>query len=131
MEVKVNTTGFANDLTTFKGKDDVLTLMIHLGYLAYDSESKSVRIPNEEIKQEFQRSIHEVKHTATIKRLEESQLPRPIKGTGLAKGLNPSQFRDLQLAQLVLASQPKGCASSLRFCMRPSVQRTAAASPGN
>ena len=71
--MKVNTTGFANDLTTFKGKDDVLTLMIHLGYLAYDSESKSVRIPNEEIKQEFQRSIHEVKHTATIKRLEESE----------------------------------------------------------
>ena len=71
--MKVNTTGFANDLTTFKGKDDVLTLMIHLGYLAYDSESKSVRIPNEEIKQEFQRSIHEVKHTAAIKRLEESE----------------------------------------------------------
>jgi hypothetical protein len=71
--VKVDTAGFANDLTTFKGKDDVLTLMIHLGYLAYDAEQKTVRIPNEEIKQEFQRSIHEVKHTATLKRLEESE----------------------------------------------------------
>lgn len=73
VEVKVNTTGFANDLTTFKGKDDVLTLMIHLGYLAYDSERKTARIPNEEIKREFQRSIHEVRHEATIKRLEESE----------------------------------------------------------
>lgn len=73
VDVRVNTVGFANDLTTFKGKDDVLTLMIHLGYLAYDSEKKTVRIPNEEIKQEFQRSIHEVKHEATMKRLEESE----------------------------------------------------------
>ena len=73
VDVKVNTTGFANDLTTFKGKDDVLTLMIHLGYLAYEESRKTVRIPNEEIKQEFQRSIHEVKHEATLKRLEESE----------------------------------------------------------
>ncbi len=71
--VKVNTTGFSNDLTTFKGEDDVLTLLIHLGYLAYDSENKTARIPNEEIKREFQRSIHEVKHEATIKRIEESE----------------------------------------------------------
>ena len=73
VDVKVNTTGFANDLTTFRGKDDVLTLMIHLGYLAYDAVKKTVSIPNEEIKQEFQRSIHEVKHAATLKRLEESE----------------------------------------------------------
>ena len=73
VEVKVNTAGFANDLTTFRGKNDVLTLLIHLGYLAYDAERKTVRIPNEEIRQEFQRSIHEVKHEATLKRLEESE----------------------------------------------------------
>ena len=73
VDVKVNTTGFANDLTTFKGKDDVLTLMIHLGYLAYDYKKGTVRIPNEEIKREFQRSVHEVKHEATLKRLRESE----------------------------------------------------------
>ena len=73
VEVAVNTTGFANDLTTFRGKDDVLTLMIHLGYLAYDADSGTVRIPNEEIRKEFQRSIREVKHDATLKRLAESE----------------------------------------------------------
>ena len=72
IDVKVNTSGFANDLTTFRGKDDVLTLLIHLGYLAYDAEKKTVHIPNEEIKQEFQKSIREVKHTNTLKRLKES-----------------------------------------------------------
>lgn len=72
VNVKVNTNGFANDLVTFKGKDDVLTLMIHLGYLSYNSEKGTVHIPNEEIKLEFQKSIREVNHRETIKRLEES-----------------------------------------------------------
>ena len=70
--VKTSITGFANDLTMFRGRDDVLTLMIHLGYLAYDAENKTVRIPNEEIKLEFRKAVREVKHEATMKRLEES-----------------------------------------------------------
>lgn len=73
VEVPVHITGFANDLTTFRGKDDVLTLMVHLGYLSYHSERKTVRIPNEEIRLEFQRSIHEVKHEETLKRLAQSE----------------------------------------------------------
>lgn len=73
IDVKVSVTGFANDLTTFRGKDDVLTLMIHLGYLAYDSLNKTVRIPNEEIKLEFQKAVKEVKHTATLERLRASE----------------------------------------------------------
>ena len=73
VDVKVNTVGFANDLTSFRGKDDVLTLMIHLGYLAYDSKTKTVRIPNEEIRREFGQSVREVKHTATLRRLAESE----------------------------------------------------------
>lgn len=73
VKVKVDTNGFANDLTTFRGKDDVLTLMIHLGYLAYDSEEKTAYIPNEEIRLEFQKAIREVKHDETTKRLMESE----------------------------------------------------------
>lgn len=73
VDVKVSTTGFANDLTTFRGKDDVLTLMIHLGYLAYDSENETVRIPNEEIKKEFTKAVKLVNHRATLERLRESE----------------------------------------------------------
>ena len=72
VDVKVNTNGFANDLVTFKGRDDVLTLMIHLGYLAYNSETRTVHIPNEEIKLEFQKAVREVSHEETAKRLNES-----------------------------------------------------------
>jgi hypothetical protein len=46
---KVNSRTFQNDMTTFSNKDDVLTLLIHLGYLAYDFEKKAVYIPNEEV----------------------------------------------------------------------------------
>lgn len=73
VDVKVSTTGFANDLTTFRGKDDVLTLMIHLGYLAYDSVNETVRIPNEEIKKEFSKAVKQVNHRATLDRLRESE----------------------------------------------------------
>ena len=57
LEMEVDTTGFANDLTSFKSKDDVLTLLIHLGYLCYNAEMQTVRIPNEEMKLAFQRLI--------------------------------------------------------------------------
>lgn len=46
---------FQNDITNIKCKDDVLTLLVHLGYLGYDVNYKTVFIPNEEVKQEFLR----------------------------------------------------------------------------
>ncbi len=52
MKCKIDTNTFQNDMTTFYSKDDVLTLLVHLGYLAYDVSSESVFIPNQEIKEE-------------------------------------------------------------------------------
>ena len=51
--VQIHTERFQNDMTTFESKDDVLTLLVHLGYLAYDSESSEVFIPNTEIRGEL------------------------------------------------------------------------------
>lgn len=51
--VPVNTGSFTNDMTTFRTEDDVLTLLIHLGYLAYDEENKTVKIPNNEVRAEY------------------------------------------------------------------------------
>lgn len=44
-------------MTSLKGRDDVLTLLVHLGYLAYHEEKKEVFIPNEEVREEFLRAI--------------------------------------------------------------------------
>ena len=40
--VMVNTHSFRNDMRSFGSKDDVLTLLIHLGYLAYDAKEKNI-----------------------------------------------------------------------------------------
>ena len=52
--VKINTRRFQNDMRSFKTMDDVLTLLIHLGYLGYDSTTKEAFIPNREIVEEFE-----------------------------------------------------------------------------
>ncbi|WP_044974649.1 AAA family ATPase [Ruminococcus sp. HUN007] len=51
--VKVNTEKFENDMTSFKSADDVITLLIHLGYLTYSNKSGEAWIPNKEVGQEF------------------------------------------------------------------------------
>ena len=48
---------FHNDMTTFANRDDVLTLLVHLGYLAFEFNSREVYIPNEEVRGEFLRAI--------------------------------------------------------------------------
>ncbi len=55
--VQINTLAFQNDMSTFSSKDDVLTLLIHLGYLGYLCEEGTVYIPNNEVKDIFVTSI--------------------------------------------------------------------------
>ena len=55
--VKINTRRFQNDMRSFKTMDDVLTLLIHLGYLGYDSTTKEAFIPNREIVEEFENAM--------------------------------------------------------------------------
>lgn len=69
---KINVGSFQNDMTTIKVKDDVLTLLVHLGYLAYDSEEKCVFIPNEEVRQEFLLAITAGKHTEVARLIQNS-----------------------------------------------------------
>lgn len=54
---RINAEKFQNDMTSFKDKDDVLTLLVHLGYLAYDEDRQEVFIPNLEIAGEFRNAV--------------------------------------------------------------------------
>ena len=56
-EIPVDVGNFQNDFETFDKADDVLTLLIHLGYLTYHSENATVHIPNNEVREEFQQLI--------------------------------------------------------------------------
>ena len=59
--VKVNTRLFQNDTISFGNKDDVLTYLIHLGYLGYDQLTQSAFVPNEEIRQELSDAVESTK----------------------------------------------------------------------
>ncbi len=70
--VRVDVATFQNDMKTIRSKDDVLTLLVHLGYLAYDIDRKSVYIPNEEVREEFVRAVTTGKHTELAKLIRNS-----------------------------------------------------------
>lgn len=57
MKVDIDISSFQNDMTTFHSKDDVMTLLIHLGYLGYDSINQKVYIPNNEVNGTFITSV--------------------------------------------------------------------------
>jgi len=57
--VTIKTTSFRNDMKNVNNSDDVLTLLAHLGYLSYNPEDSTVRIPNTEVAEEFELSIGE------------------------------------------------------------------------
>lgn len=54
---RVTVRSFQNDMVSVKNKDDVLTLLIHLGYLAYDRENEEAFIPNQEVADEFRIAV--------------------------------------------------------------------------
>ena len=56
-KVAINPDKFQNDMTTFNSADDVLTLLVHLGYLTYNDNMAWV--PNSEVAQEFINSIED------------------------------------------------------------------------
>jgi len=69
----VNINNFSNDMTTFKSSDDVLTLLIHLGYLGYNFETEEVFIPNKEISDEFVTAIRDVGWSEIVNSIDESK----------------------------------------------------------
>ena len=72
-EIHINTGTFENDMTTFASKDDVLTLLVHLGYLTYDSTEETVAIPNKEVSQEYVNAISTMDWHEVIRSVQESR----------------------------------------------------------
>ena len=72
VSVSVKDENFVNDMTTFESAEDVLMLLVHLGYLAYNYEDVTVRIPNEEIKLEFVKSMKSLEWMNVVGALRQS-----------------------------------------------------------
>ena len=71
--VKVDIGTYQNDMNTFNSKDDVLALLINLGYLKYDCATQDVAIPNKEILDEFKNSTKSEEWTDTFISFRKSQ----------------------------------------------------------
>ena len=71
--IRINIGTFSNDMTTFQGKDDVLTLLVHLGYLSYHWTDKTVSIPNKEVSQEYINAISTMDWKEVIRSVEDSR----------------------------------------------------------
>lgn len=89
---KINTRTFQNDILNINSRDDVLTLLVHLGYLAYDSAQKEVYIPNQEVADEFKNAVEYSGWEGVSAALQasESLLEATIRGDAeaVAKGID-------------------------------------------
>lgn len=70
---EVNPGKFKNDMITFSGKNDVLILLVHLGYLSFDFADKSVTIPNKEVSAEYINAIEDLGWSEVLQSVESSR----------------------------------------------------------
>ena len=70
---KVNPTGFQNDLSIIRSRDDVLTVLIHLGYLSYDRFNRECYIPNYEVEGEMANAVRDNSWTGVADALQQSE----------------------------------------------------------
>ena len=71
--VKVNTTKFQNDVSIIQSRDDVLTVLIHLGYLSYDRVRRECYVPNWEVAGELSNAVEDSGWKTVIDALEQSE----------------------------------------------------------
>ena len=70
---KVNPTKFQNDMSVIRSKDDVLTVLIHLGYLSYDWRKSECYIPNREVAGEMVNAVEDNNWVQVVKALNASE----------------------------------------------------------
>ena len=69
----VDPTGFQNDLADVRNKDDVFTVLIHLGYLSYDWRDGTCYIPNQEVAGEMVNAVKANNWKEVVNALQQSR----------------------------------------------------------
>ena len=70
---KVDPTGFQNDMSLIRSRDDALTVLIHLGYLSYDRTKQECYIPNREVAGEMVNAVRSNHWDHLVSALERSE----------------------------------------------------------
>ncbi|MDO5134246.1 MAG: AAA family ATPase [Eubacteriales bacterium] len=95
--VDVNVTSFMNTMDSFATKDDLFTCLLHVGYLAYNEEDGTCRIPNREVRQEWFNAVAAVEDyaiTDEIIRASKDLLQETLRGNeeAVARALDVSHI---------------------------------------
>jgi len=101
---KIDTSTFTNDMVTFKSQDDVLTLLVHLGYLTFDFKTKEVSIPNYEVSEQF---------ASTIKITDWSEISKSLKASD--ELLNATLRGDSETVAKLISESHKENTSILKY----------------
>ena len=72
--VYVDTTEFTNDMHIVRSKNDVFTVLIHLGYLAYDDNEQECYIPNKEVSDELLNAVEDTSWAPLAKTIQNSKI---------------------------------------------------------
>ncbi|MCI6337097.1 MAG: ATP-binding protein [Prevotella sp.] len=90
--VYVDTTEFRNDMRIIRSKNDVLTVLIHLGYLAYDGDAQECYLPNKEVADGFLNAVEDTSWVRLVEALTASRnlLTATLSGNeqAVAKGID-------------------------------------------
>jgi hypothetical protein len=70
---EVDPTRFRNDLSEIGNRDDVLTVLIHLGYLSYNWREDECYVPNREVAGEMVNAVKETKWGNIAETLQQSK----------------------------------------------------------
>lgn len=70
---KVDPTGFQNDMSVIRSKSDVFTVLIHLGYLAFDRVKSECYIPNYEVAGEMINAVKSIHWDVVADALDKSE----------------------------------------------------------
>ena len=107
--VYVNTTKFQNDMRVVNSKNDVFTVLIHLGYLAYDNDKKQCYVPNKEVADEFLNAVEDTSWSRLVDVITASQdlLDDTLAGNEQAVALAIDQAHDEHTS--ILAYNDENC----------------------
>ena len=64
---------FSRDITDIRNKNDVLSVLIHLGYLAYDRDTRTCHVPNYEVRSELQYAIEDCEWNEVVRSIKASK----------------------------------------------------------
>ena len=122
--VPVDTRTYGNDMTTFNRADDVLTLLVHLGYLAWDSDKGEAFIPNREIMGEYASATadngwHEVSRSIAD---SEALLDALLAGDAEAVAAGVGRAHD-DVASIIAYNHEEDLACTLRLAFFSAIRR--------